>query len=158
MPQLSIASDPQVAFEGQIAYPMMPRKVHTRFVAQAGGIGFGLGVVRAADQTVKLPAAAGDVTNAFEGFAVRQEYREPNAAGYANLEPIPIMREGYIWVAVEGAVTEEGAVFVRHTASGGNTTLGAARGDADTANATQVPGAKFITSTTAAGYAIVEVR
>lgn len=158
MPQLTIANDPSPAFGGQIAYPMFPRVVFTRFVQQVGGIGFGLAVVRAADQTVKLPAAAGDVTNSFEGFTVRQEYREANPQGYSNLEPVPVMRRGYIWVEVEGAVTEEGAVYVRTAASGPNTQLGAVRGDADSANATLIPGAKFVTSTTAAGFAIVEVK
>lgn len=158
MPQLSITNDPQVAFEGQIAYPMFPRVVMTRFVAQAGGIPYGIAVVRAADKTVRLPVLTGEVTNSFEGISVRQEYREENSQGYSNLEPLPVMRRGYIWVAVEGAVTEEGSVFVRTAASGGNTQLGAFRADADSANATLVPNAKFVTSTTAAGLAIVEIK
>ncbi len=158
MPQMSISADPAVAFEGQIAYPMLPRVVLTRFVDQVGGIGFGIAVVRAGDQTVKVATAGADITNAFEGFAVRQEVRETNGAGYSDKDPIPVLRRGYIWVAVEGAVTEEGAVFVRTAASGANTTIGAARADADSASATVVPNAKFVTSTTGAGYAIVEVK
>lgn len=158
MPQLTISNDPLPAFGGQIAYPMFPRVVMTRFVAQVGGISFGLAVVRAADQTVKLPTVTGDVTNAFEGFSVRQEYREANSQGYSNLEPVSVLRRGYIWVEVEGAVTEEGAVYARTAANGGNTQLGAIRGDADSANATLIPNAKFVTSTTAAGLAIVEVK
>ena len=158
MPQMSISADPQVAFEGQIAYPMLPRVVVTRFVQDPAGIGFGIACVRAADQTVKRGTATGDITNTFEGFAVRQEVRETNGAGYSDKDPIPVLRRGYIWVAVEGAVTEEGPVYVRTAASGGNTTIGAVRADADSANATLVPNAKFITSTTGAGLAIVEVK
>lgn len=158
MPQLTIQGDPNPAFEGQIAYPMFPRIVMTRFVADAGGIGFGIACVRAADQTVKRATAGADITNSFEGFAVRQEVRESNGAGYSDKDPLPVMRRGYIWVAVEGAVTEEAPVFIRTAASGGNTTIGAARADADSANATLLPNAKFVTSTTAAGLAIVEVK
>lgn len=158
MPQLTIANDPSPAFEGQIAYPMFPRIVMTRFVDNADGVGFGIAVVRAGDQTVRPATAGADITNAFEGFAVRQEWREANTQGYSNKDPIPVLRRGYIWVAVEGAVTEEAAVFIRTTASGGNTTIGAARGDADAGNATVLPNAKFVTSTAAAGLAIVEVK
>lgn len=158
MPQLSIQADPDVAFEGQIAYPMLPRHVFTRFVNQVGGISFGQAVVRDSDNKVKLPGQATDITNTFEGFAVRQEYYEASSAGYANGASLPVLRRGYIWVLTEGAVTEEGSVFARHTASGGNTVLGKVRADADSATAAQVPNAKFVTSTTAAGYAIVEVR
>jgi hypothetical protein len=161
MPQLSIQADPAPAYEGQIAYPMLPRVVVTRFVDQAGGIAYGRACVRAANQTVKLGTVTGDVTNAFQGFAVRQEYKEQlpdgSGPGYPDKEPIAVLRRGFIWVAVEGAVTEETPVFARTAASGGNTTIGAIRGDADSANATLIPNARFITSTTAAGLAIVEV-
>lgn len=158
MPQTSIQNDPHPAFAGQIAYPMFPRIVMTRFVAQTGGIGFGLAVVRAGDQTVKKATAAADITDTFEGYTVRQESREANAEGYSDKDPVPVLRHGYIWVEVEGAVTEEAPVFVRTAASGSNTTLGTSRGDADGASAAQVPGARFVTSTTAAGFAIVEVK
>jgi hypothetical protein len=158
MPQTSFQSDPDIAYEGQIAYPMLPRVVMSRAVAQVGGIPFGRAVVRAADRTVKLPAAGADITNTFEGFALRQEYNEADSAGYANLKGLPVLRRGFIWVYTEGAVTEEGLVYARHTANGGNVDLGRCRADVDSSNAAQIPNAKFVSSTTAAGFAIVEVR
>jgi hypothetical protein len=157
MPQMTISSDPMPSFEGQIAYPMLPRVVVTRRIV-GGNISYGVAVARASDQSVRLVAAAADITTNFAGIVVRQEYREPNdGLGYSVNVPAPILRKGYIWVGVEGAVTEEAPVYARVTASGGNTVLGAFRADADTANAALVPNARFITSTTAAGLAIVEV-
>lgn len=158
MPQLSISSDPLPAFEGQPAYPGVHGVTLSKFVAQVGGIPFGVAVVRAADNTVKLPAAGADITNTFVGISRRQEYLEATSQGYENLSPLPVLRRGYIWVAVEGAVTEEGAVYARHAANGGNTQLGAFLGGTDSGNATLVPNAKFASSTTAAGLAIVEIK
>jgi hypothetical protein len=158
MPQSAILTDPPVAFPGQIAYPMFPRRVHSRNIVQVAGIPFGRFVARQAENKVKLPTSAGEVTTTGEGFTVRDPTKEFDAAGWANGDMAPIIRSGYIWVDTEGAVTEEGAVFVRHTANGGLTELGKARADADTANASAVPNARFMTSTTGAGLAIVELR
>jgi hypothetical protein len=157
MPQLTIAADPAPSFAGQISYPMLPRVVVTRAVPVGQTIGFGLAVVRAADRSVRLPAAGGEITGTFEGFTVRQQWREDNGVGYVAGEAAPIMRRGFIWVESESAVTEEGAVFARTGAGAGGTQLGALRGDADGGTATAVPNARFVTSTTAAGLAIVEV-
>jgi hypothetical protein len=158
MPQLTIQTDPDIAFEGQIAYPMFPRHVFTHYVSQVGGIPFGSAVVRAAaDDLVKLPGLSTDITNLFEGFAIRQEYLETNTGGYSNGASLPILRRGYIWVLTEGAVTAESAVFARY-AAGTFSVLGKVRADADTATAVAIPNAKFLTSLTAAGYAIVEVK
>jgi len=158
MPQLSIAADPEIAFEGQIAYPMFPRIVMTRYVSQANGVPFGSGVVRAgADDLVKLPTTSAEVTNSFEGFAVRQEYLETPLSGYANGSTLPVLRRGFIWVLAEAAVTAEAPVFVRF-AAGTFTVLGKVRGDADGAGAVAIPNAKFITTLAGPGYAIVEVR
>jgi hypothetical protein len=158
MPQLSISMDPDVAFEGMDAYPMFSRFIFTHYVAQVGGVPFGRFLVRAGENTVKLPTSASELTNAFKGVSLRQEYREDNTVGYANLSSLPVMRRGFIWVLTEGAVTEESPVYARHTASGGNTILGLARADADSATAGLVPGAKFLASLAAAGLVPVELR
>lgn len=158
MPQTSILTDPATALPGQIAYPMFPRRVHTRNVVQVGGIAFGLFVARQADGKVKLPTTGTEVTATGEGFALRDPTKEYSSAGYDNGDLVPVMRSGYVWVETEGAVTEEGAVYARHTANGGNTTLGKTRGDTDSGNAAAVPNARFISSTAGAGMALVEVR
>lgn len=69
-----------------------------------------------------------------------------------------VMRQGEIFVEVEDAVTAGGSVFYRHTANGPLTQLGAIRSDADTANAAQLAGARFKSSASAGGLAIVEVN
>lgn len=159
MPQLTIAADPAIALAGQIAFPMFARWVYSYVVSQVGGIGFGQLVSRiTSDTQVKLPAAGGDVTATAIGISVRQTFREYIAAGYDDKHVIPVLTFGQIWVAVEGAVTAEGIAYARHTANGGNTTLGLFRADTDSGNAAAVPNAKFKTSTTAAGLAIVELR
>lgn len=64
-----------------------------------------------------------------------------------------VLRKGGEWVYVEGAVSKGGQVFVRTAANGGNTQLGAFRGDDDSGNAVAVPGAVFDSSTTGADFA-----
>ncbi len=66
-----------------------------------------------------------------------------------------VMRWGPVQVAVEGVVAAESPCFVRHTANGANTTIGAFRADSDGGTAMRVPNARFMTSTTAAGSAQV---
>lgn len=161
MPQTSISQDPAIGAAGLIAFPMMPRRVMSRTVNQSGGIPFGVFVSRQADERVKLPTTSGEVTATGEGFAVRDPFKEQDASGvglYANGDEIGVMRSGFIWVQVEAAVTEEGQVFARFAANGGNTQLGAIRGDADTASAAAVPNARFVSSTSGPGLAIVEVK
>jgi hypothetical protein len=58
---------------------------------------------------------------------------------------------------VEGAVTQLAPVYVRITASGGNTQLGALRADGDTGTAILLPRARFKETVTVAGYAELEV-
>ncbi len=158
MPQTTILGDPLPAFPGQIAYPMRTHHVDSAFVAQAGGIAFGSAVVRVGDQTVKQATTGTDITGgAFRGFAMRQEYNAWGTDLIPDKEECPVLRKGWIWIQVEGAVTKGAPVFVRTAANGGNTTLGIARADADSGNAAQVPNARFDSTTAGAGLAIVEV-
>jgi len=145
MPQLVINDDQLPSFAGQRAYPMK-RWIdsNTRFVAQVGGIGYGRFCVRAGDQTMRLPTAAGDVTGAAEnGFAVRQEFYHQTGVGYADGEPMTVMHLGYMWVEVEAPVVSDAQVFIRTAAGAGGTLLGAVRGDADGGTATALPNARF---------------
>jgi hypothetical protein len=161
MPQTVVQNTPPVAFAGDHAYPELPRSEHSYICDETNGLPAGIFVTRSAEDAVKLPAASTDVTATGVGFV----HRDPTWGGtggtqtvmYAKGDVIAVMRKGYIWCLTEGAVTQEGAVFARFTASGGNTQLGKVRADADTATAAQVPNARFVTSTTGAGLAIVEV-
>jgi len=159
MPQTSVSADPVTGLAGELAYNSPLNFVQTKFCRMTGGIPFGVFVSRQANGKVKLPAASGDVTATGIGIALRDQTKEPGVTnGYDDLEIIPVLRRGYIQVSVEAAVTEEGAVYARITANGGNTQLGALRGDTDSGNAAAVPNARFVTSTSGAGIAIVEIR
>lgn len=83
----------------------------------------------------------------------------PAGAGVPPKYPVNVLKRGRIWVSVEQAVTPASNVFVRHTAGAGGTQKGAFRTDADTATAVQVTnGMRFLTSTTGAGLAVLEVN
>jgi hypothetical protein len=156
MPQTAISNDPAIGLEGQVAYPLKTFvDPNSRFVAQAAGIPFGRFVVRAGDQTVKLPATAGDITaTTLPAISIRQPYDQYNATGYKDGEPICVVYTGYVWMLVDGPVVHHGPVHARITAGGNG--LGSAMAAA-TAESVVVPGAVFDTSTTGAGLAIVRL-
>lgn len=124
-------------------------------------IPFGVAVADIAgdEDTIELPTSSGAKIC---GIAVRDLKVEEGQASIDNAYPAnskcAVMKKGRIWVIVEKAVTVDDSVFVRHTANGGNTQLGAFRDDSDTNRALQIVNARFITSTTGAGIAIVEIN
>jgi hypothetical protein len=69
-----------------------------------------------------------------------------------------ILRKGRIWVLVEQDVDPTLPVYVRYSASGGNTTLGKFRVDADSSHALQLAPARWLTTTTAGSLALLEVN
>jgi hypothetical protein len=157
MPQTSMIADPLTGRNGSWAYPNRPGIVDSKVVNMSGGIPFGVFVARDSDNKAKLPAAAGAVTTTGIGISFCDLTKEYDSTGYATGDEIPVVRKGYVLCQVEDAVTEEGAVFARITASGGNTQLGKLRSDADSGNATAVPNARFRSTASAGGLAVVEV-
>jgi len=128
----------------------------------------------AAQDKVKLPAAATDISDAnsesrpVAGIVVASKALEEQPANtlgvadadvpaYPALTAFSVIRQGVIWVWSEQAVAPTDQVFVRHTASG-NEKPGNFRKDADTANATLLQGARFMTETAAAGLVQVEIN
>lgn len=134
--------------------------------AAAAAVNFGTFVCRrtapadAVEQCAN-PAATADVTARPRGIALKDETRRNSTGGfpggYAVDDQVVYLRKGRVWVNVEAAVTQDGAVFVRF-AAGTFTQLGAFRGDADTATAVALPGATYLTSTAGAGLAVVEIN
>lgn len=138
------------------------------FTAGASAIPFGAAVALDAprmDATdpqtlpVKLPNASTDkllgivrFTQLFEssGLAV--------APGYPAGLTINVAKKGQFWVQPEIAVTAGDPVFARITANGPLTQLGALRNDADTANAIAMPGARFLSTASAGGFAVLELN
>ena len=118
--------------------------------------GLGLAATTVAGQAA-VPTATGFV---FEGISVQTNKPTDNATGealYKQGEEISVMRKGRIWVYVEEAVAVNDSVFLRHTVNGA-LLAGDFRTDDDTARADQIPNARFITATTAAGLAVVEIN
>jgi hypothetical protein len=75
------------------------------------------------------------------GVAVRNPYKQGDGV-FAAGEMLDVLVEGAIWIATEDAVSVNTPAFVRHVAAGAEQ-LGAFRSNADTADATHIPGLYF---------------
>jgi hypothetical protein len=155
------------ALQGMLDRPLNGvQEVDSKTVAAASsGIAEGLGVTRVADDTVTLPAAAGDVTAHFQGVVARLTAREPRSGAvvadggvlmYGAKDQVPIVRTGVVWVPVEAAVAQDDPVYCRHTVNGGLNVIGGFANAAGTGLAL-VAGAKFIDTVSAAGLARVKL-
>lgn len=122
-------------------------------------IPFGFGVARGAlDNSVKIPTATGQ---GFFGIARRTLARENSD----NIETAvaeagrmgDFITNGLVYVTCEDGCSPGDDVFLRHTV---NATLvpGGFRTDADTANADQVVGATWETTTAAGEVGIIKLR
>jgi hypothetical protein len=157
MSQTSYAQRFVTAIAGQLSCPLQDAVLDSKINALA--MPAGVFVTRdAADDAVKVPAAAGDVTTTGCGFVkhdMAKERQQSQTVDFPAKNGVTVMRRGRMWVLSETASTFGAQVFVRITASGGNTQLGKVRNDADTATATALPGCRFI-RTLAAGLTEIE--
>lgn len=81
-----------------------------------------------------------------------------STAQYEIGETVDIVRKGFVWVIAEEVMTAGDPVYVRHTASGGNTVFGKIRNDADTATCSLLVGARVErTSTVTAGPVLISL-
>lgn len=113
----------------------------------------------------KLPASAAEITNVGSalGIAVADQARaqdlsNPNAPQYPAQSAVACRRQGRIWVKAESAVSSGSPVFVRFNTSANGSVLGSLRADADGGTAAQLPNAVFRSTTSAAGFAVVELN
>jgi hypothetical protein len=132
--QLSVTETPAEGLPGML-YDLGPHDVVTKIAADA--IDFGEYVSFNDAEHCELPDSASEVTARQGGIALRDP-SHPSGTGYAVGDPVPVLRKGRVWVAVEGAVTAGGSAFVRHTAGGGEQ-QGAFRVDADGTDASIAP-------------------
>jgi len=147
------------AFAGLIAESYQPKDIVSRInVAAAMKIGYLASLDSGnGDDAVKAPAASTDVTDTPSGFIAHTHALESSETGdpqFPVKSALNIMRKGRIWVPVEDAVTVGAGVYVRFQ----NGSEGLCRSDADAGNAALLPSAKFVTSTTGAGLAMVEIN
>jgi len=125
-----------------------------------GAVPFGVGVARGSeDNLARLPSDSGDT---LLGITVLDQTEvnqlTTGTHEYDGDDVMSILRKGRIYVVPEDAVTVDGDVYVRVTASGANTQLGAIRSDNDSGNAIQLTGAVFQDSAGAGEFAIVEIN
>lgn len=169
-PQTAYSIDiPAASYPGQIADNMQAKDIKSA-ANVASALPYGVCVVRdsanVGDMTklaARLPASGPDVTAAGSvmGIVVADQARAQDPSVAAAVYPInscvPVMAVGRIWVQSETAVVDGQPVFVRISANGGLTQLGALRADADGGHAVQLPDAIWIGSTSGAGFAVVEL-
>jgi len=109
------------------------------------------------DDAARVPASAADVNNLAKGVAFHAQSQEVSVSVNAEWpikSAFPTLKKGRVWVSVEDAVDAGQPAFVRF--QGGNE--GGFRSDVDTSNAVQLQASKFVTSTTGAGIAVVELN
>ena len=132
----------------------------SRALEDAAAIAFGLGVIYGTDPEKQFDRFSGAGTLAGV-LAHKQNRSQPALAttlGIVQNEVASLVRNGRIWVVVEEPIVVGDAVFVRHTAGGGGSQLGAFRNDADTATAQTVPEASWLKGSSTTGIALLQIN
>lgn len=127
--------------------------------ASAAVIPFGLGLALLSTGLVAIPSAG---SFEFAGIAVMKHKAQSNADGFAQYEigeAISVIRKGRIWVYSEVAVDPTADVYLRYTANTGPTRIpGDFLKTADSSKAQQITNARWVSTTSAAGLAILEIN
>jgi len=150
-----MTQDPPIGQSGQFFYPPPTGGTITRF--SEGLTAAGLAVVAGtAEGDAEVPSA--EFTNDFLGIVHYDDLHETNI--YADKEQMGVARKGFVLVSYEPDTdpTPDTPAFARHTANGaGKLTLGAIRANADTDNASAIPGGMFRKIFPAEKKAVVEL-
>lgn len=124
-----------------------------------GAVPFGVALtVGTTGEEVKLPAGASGLT--FEGVSAwSKDATNFDADAYADNEPVGVVKAGVVQVKVEEAVAIGDVVRVRHTVHASDVTKvpGLFCKTADPGKTALVSGARFLSATTGAGVAAVEL-
>lgn len=161
MSQTSYSTEMTTAVDGMPGDAAGAPQVIDSYNNPVDEIKFGVAVqqVSGDDDGIELPDSSGAK---IRGIAVRDLTEENGSAAADNTYPadsrVAVMKKGRIWVPVEEAVSPSSDVYTRYTAGGGNTQLGAFRTDADSSKALQITQARFLTSTSGAGRALLEIN
>lgn len=139
-----------------------PRATHTRVAEVA--IQAGCFVVQGtADGQGKLPTSSGDVAKGLgvAPYFALNDSRFPSGGSAGVTYQIGDTVEagiGQVWVTVEEAVSPMDAVYVRYDTGAGGSQKGAFRKSADTSTAAALTGARYLTTASAGGLALVEIN
>ena len=155
MPQSTVNTAPATKAAGQLA-DNGPSRTEAGFASAA--LAFGRIVAWAtgtSDRTLKLPAAATDVTAQVAGVVRQQVAKEADATGYAEKEDVPVLKQGVIYVTSETATTKGGSVHVRYAGTGNK---GEVRNAAVASETDVLPGARFEETISAAGVVAISIN
>ncbi len=159
MSQTSYAQRFVAGIAGQLTCPFQEAVLDSKINALAMPAGIFV-AYDAADDAVKIPAAAGSVTTTGCGFVkhdMAKERQQSQTVDFPAKAGVTVMRRGRMRVLTEDLSTFGGQVFVRITANGaGKLQLGAVRSDADGGTATALPGCRFIRTLAATGLTELE--
>jgi hypothetical protein len=158
-PQTSVSIQQGVAFDGMLGDASMLKDCRSYVNEEASAeIPFGVMVAQGTgdDGCLKLAATSDKLI----GIVVHSHsYQKDNELGSTGLKPtvvLSVLTRGKIWVPVEEAVTPASDVLVRAVA-GGSEVAGAFRDTADSTDCIDISSwARYLTSTTAAGRALLE--
>lgn len=104
--------------------------------------------------TVGTGTSIGPIHKLVAGISMYDATREPEA--FQQYEDVSLVRKGRVVVDAEAAVTEGMPVYVRFVATG-NEVRGTMRGAPDANDCALLPGARWVTSTSGAAKAVVEI-
>jgi hypothetical protein len=145
------------ALAGQLA-DIGQADIVTRINASRDTIPFGVFVTKGTNEgEATLPGATEQVTGTVGLGVVLRSHTQPRGEGYADDDPMPVIKRGRVWVPVEDTVTAESEAFVRFVADAGEQ-LGAFRSDADGTDAVALPGAKFVSDAEAGELALLDLN
>lgn len=146
MSQTSYPLVSAVAFPGMLAEVGSRKSVISRINDDSVNIPFGRAVqnIPGEDNNCELVDATGDK---ILGVSI---HRHCEAGAYEPTDPVSILREGTIWVEVDGTVVEHGDVFVKHSD-------GSFLAADDAGNSSKLTNARWYHSRTGAGLVVLEL-
>lgn len=103
---------------------------------------------------VGVGASVGPLNRLVRGVALYNSMREPGT--FAQYEDLDVLAEGRVWVTAEETVTQGGPVYVRIVAGGGES-RGAFRTTPDANDCALLLGARWGSSRTGSGLAVLEL-
>jgi len=105
--------------------------------------------------TMGTGSLLGSIDREVRGITLYESMREPGL--FAADTQVAVIRQGRVWVSAETAVAEGDPVYVRLVAGTGET-AGALRATPDANDCVRLNGARFASTTTGAGLAVVELN
>lgn len=156
--QTTFLFEPPAAVAGMIADSGY-RHIESDLLETAAGVAPGLGVcMGTAFGRCKIPAATGDVSAHFRGFACLPGIVEPRA-GDANIwrqkDAVAIMRRGQIWVPVAITIGDDVPVYIVHSGADAGKIQPAAGAGPD---ATLAAGVRCLKGAAGGGIALVSIN